>query len=215
MEWIAQILAAAAGSPWALAALAGLLVCDGFVPLLPAEALVVGVAAAMTAAGGDPWWMLAAAAPAAVVGALIAYWLGRRLNISEWRAMRRPAVAAVFRYAQRRLASRPASMLVSAKFLPVARIVVPMTAGAERMPLRRFLPLTVISVLAYLGFHVAVGAAAATWLPNPAVALGCGVAAAVALGLVLDLAAKGLARARVRAQLRKPPERSARSMSVV
>jgi membrane protein DedA with SNARE-associated domain len=190
MDFTGHLLGLLTASPWALAALAALLIVDGFFPFVPGETLVVGVSAATAAAGGNPWPLLAVAVPASLAGDLIAYGLGRRIRLAEWRVMRRPKAAAVFAYVRRRLDQSPASILLTAKFVPVVRSVVPMTAGAGRMPLRRYLPLTVVSVTAYTAFHVAVGAAAAAWLPNPAIALVSGVVVAALFGTVLDLVAK-------------------------
>ena len=203
MDTIGHLITLAAASPWALALLALALLIDGFFPFVPGETLVVATAAATVASGGSPWLVLAAAVPAALAGDLIAYHLGRRLGIERWINPKRPRLARAFGYAQRRLDASPASILLTAKFVPFARVAVSMTAGAGRMPLRRYLPLAVASVTLYTGFHLALGAlvgsAAFALLGNPLVALGVSVAVGLLAGVLIDVVVRG-----VRARFRRP-----------
>ncbi|WP_344792453.1 DedA family protein [Gryllotalpicola daejeonensis] len=203
MDTIGHLITLAAASPWALALVALALVIDGFFPFVPGETLVVATSAAMAAAGGSPWLVLAVAVPAALAGDLIAFHLGRRLGIERWITPKRPRLARAFHYAQRRLEVSPASILLTAKFVPFARVAVSMTAGAGRMPMRRYLPLAATSVTLYTGLHVAigvlVGSAAFALLGNPVIALAASIAAGLLTGVAIDL----LVRA-VRARFRRP-----------
>jgi membrane-associated protein len=201
MDTIGHLVTLAAASPWALALVALVLVIDGFFPFVPGETLVVATAAAATAAGGSPWLVLAVAAPAALAGDLIAYRIGHRLGIERWLSPRRPRLAKAFGHAKRRLDASPASILLTAKFLPFVRVAVSMTAGAGRMPFRRYFPLALASVTLYTGFHVALGAlvgsAAFALLGNPLIALAVSVAVGLAVGVVIDLLVR-VGRARFR-----------------
>jgi len=194
MDMISHLIAAAAASPWALAAVALLLIIDGFFPFVPGETLVVATAAAAGVAGGNPWLVVAVAIPAALAGDLIAYGVGRRLGIERRGAKRDGRIARAFRHAQHRLATNPASILLTAKFVPVLRVAVSMAAGSMRMPLRRYLPLAVTSISLYTGLHVAVGAlvgtAAGGILGNPLVALGVSLAVGLGIGLLVDTVVK-------------------------
>lgn len=190
MDTIGHLVAFAAASPWGLAVVALALIVDGFFPFVPGETLVVATASAAVAAGGSPWLVLAAAIPAALAGDLIAYRLGRRLGIERWATARHPRLARAFGYARRRLDENPGSILLTAKFIPFVRVAVSMTAGAGRMPLRRYLPLAVASVVLYTGFHVALGAlvgsAAFALLGNPVVALLASVGVGLLTGVLVD-----------------------------
>ncbi|WP_344774337.1 DedA family protein [Gryllotalpicola kribbensis] len=203
MDTVGHLVTLAAASPWALALVALALVIDGFFPFVPGETLVVATAAAAAAGGGSPWLVLAVAAPAALAGDLIAYHLGRRLGIERWVTPKRPRLARAFGSAQRRLELNPASILLTAKFLPFVRVAVSMTAGAGRMPMRRYFPLAVASVTLYTGFHVALGAvvgsAAFALLGNPLIALAVSIAVGFAAGVLIDLAMRV-----VRARFRRP-----------
>ncbi|MCL2516806.1 MAG: VTT domain-containing protein [Microbacteriaceae bacterium] len=197
MDTIGHLIAAAAASPWALALVALVLVVDGFFPFVPGETLVVATSAAIGVAGGNPWLVPLVAVPAALAGDLIAYHLGRRFGLDRWASRRNGRIARAFALARRRLGTSPASILLTAKFVPVVRVVVSMTAGSVRMPLRRYLPLAVTSITLYTGLHVAVGAlvgtAAGGILGNPLVALGVSLAVGLGIGALVDRVAKRLA----------------------
>jgi membrane protein DedA with SNARE-associated domain len=190
MDTIGHLVALAAASPWGLALVALALVIDGFFPFVPGETLVVATSAAAAAAGGSPWLVLAVAIPAALAGDLIAYHLGRRLGIERWATARHPRLARAFGYARRRLDENPGSILLTAKFIPFVRVAVSMTAGAGRMPFRRYLPLALASVALYTGFHVALGAlvgsAAFALLGNPLIALLVSIAVGLGTGVLID-----------------------------
>lgn len=196
-----HLITLAIASPWSLALVALFLIIDGFFPFVPGETFVVAAAAAAAAAGGSVWLVLAVAVPAALAGDLIAYHLGRRLGVERWITPKRPRLARAFRFAQRRLEASPASILITAKFLPFVRVAVSMTAGAGRMPMRRYFPLAVTSVTIYTAFHVAiaalVGSAAFAVLGNPLIAMGIAIAFGVLSGILVDLIAKAV-RARFR-----------------
>ncbi|HEY0248846.1 MAG TPA: DedA family protein [Gryllotalpicola sp.] len=200
MQTIEQLAGILAASPWALALVALALVIDGFFPFIPGETLVVAVAAGTAAAGGNPWLVFAVAVPAALAGDLIAYHLGRRLGVARWVSPRRPRLTAAFAQAERRLAENPASILLTAKFIPFVRVAVTMTAGAGRMPFRSYLPLAVASVTLYTGFHVAMGAlvgtAAGALLGNPLVALAVSIGMGAVVGALVDVAGKAVRRYR-------------------
>ncbi|MFC4243000.1 DedA family protein [Gryllotalpicola reticulitermitis] len=190
MDTIGHLVGIAAASPWALALMAAALIVDGFFPFIPGEMLVVAVASAATAAGHNPLVVLAVAIPAALAGDLIAYQLGRRLGIERWAGSRHPKLARAFAYSRSRLESRPASTLLTAKFLPFVRVAATMTAGAARMPVRRYVPVALTSVTLYTGFNLAVGAlvgsASFGLLANPLVSLGVSLVIGLAVGIGVD-----------------------------
>lgn len=190
MAFIGHLIALAAASPWALALVALVLVIDGFFPFLPGETLVVAAAAA----GANPWLLLAVSVAAALAGDLLAFHIGRRLGVDRWISAKRPRLSKAFLTARRRLATDPASILITAKFMPFVRVAVSMTAGASGMSRRRYVPLALASVGLYTGFHVALGAlvgtAAGSVLGNPLIALLVSVAVGFAVGAVIDLVRK-------------------------
>jgi membrane-associated protein len=158
---LSDFLTALAGSPWAYAVMAGILIIDGFFPFVPGETGVVTLAA-LGASGHGPvvWILLLVAIVATMIGDGIAFLVGRTVGIDRWSWMRRPRVARAFAWAAAGLVRRPTVFLMIAKFVPFARVAVTMTAGAGRLPVRRYLPISLAASTIYTAYHVVVAVVA-------------------------------------------------------
>lgn len=178
-----------AASPWVFAVLVLFVVVDAFFPPVPSETLVIAVAAYAVSTGGPPLWgIVAAAAVGAVLGDSIAYLLGRHLHIRGWRVMRARRLQAAFDWAEGALAARPARFIVSARYVPVGRVAVNMTAGAIKMPAPRFVALATVGGVTWAGYSTLIGIGSGMWLGDrPLVAMVVGVVGGIALGYVVDL----------------------------
>ncbi|PJJ73089.1 membrane protein DedA with SNARE-associated domain [Diaminobutyricimonas aerilata] len=189
MELLTDAILAIAQSPWVLIAIVGICLIDGFFPPVPSETLVVATAA-VAAAAGNPLLIVGivlAAALGAVIGDNIAYSLGRAVGVERWRWMRTDRVRAVVEWARRGLHRRTAALVLTARYIPVGRIAVNMTAGATGLPRRRFLPLTVLAGISWAVYSTGIGVLAGVWLKeNPLLGAAIGVVIAIALGLVID-----------------------------
>lgn len=176
-------------SPWVFAVLVLFVVVDAFFPPVPSETLVIAVAAYSVSTGGPPLWaIVAAAAVGAVLGDSIAYLLGRHLHIRRWRILRPRRVQAAFDWAEQALAARPARFIVSARYVPVGRVAVNMTAGSIKMPAPRFLGLATIGGLTWAGYSTLIGVGSGVWLGDePLLAMAVGVVGGIGLGYVVDL----------------------------
>lgn len=195
-----DLLLAMAASPWALVFLAGLLVIDGFFPFVPGETAVVALATLSAAGKGPPvWQVLLIAIIASTVGDSIAYWNGRQLGTSRWAWMRHARVASMFTWAHNGLARRPALFLISAKFVPVARVAVTMTAGASKLSPARYFPIAAFASTVYTAYHVAVAVFAGSLLSsNPVLAALTAIATVVAIGALIEAIGRVRARRRSR-----------------
>lgn len=203
--WAANL----AASPWILVVVVAFVIIDAFFPPVPSESLIIAVAAIGSAAGGpDTGLLVAAAAVGAFTGDLIAYWIGARLPIQRLPLMRSHRMQAAFAWADRALTHRPAPLIIAARYIPVGRVAVNMTAGTLRYPLRRFLPLSAIAALTWAGYSTLIGVGAGAWLHgNPVLAVVAGVAGGIAIGLGVDWV---LGRAlRVRPEPAEPTEPAA------
>lgn len=178
-----------AASPWVFAVLVLFVVVDAFFPPVPSETLVIAVAAYAVSTGGPPLWaIVAAAAVGAVLGDSIAYLLGRHLHIRGWRVMRARRLQTAFDWAEGALAARPARFIVSARYVPVGRVAVNMTAGAIKMRAPRFLALATVGGVTWAGYSTLIGIGSGMWLGDrPLVAMVVGVVGGIALGYVVDL----------------------------
>jgi membrane protein DedA with SNARE-associated domain len=202
MTEVTDFLTALAGSPWAYAVMAGILIIDGFFPFVPGETAVVTLTA-LGAAGHGPviWIVFLVAVVATMVGDGLAFAIGRTVGIERWSWMRRPRVARAFAWAASGLVRRPTVFLMVAKFVPFARVAVTMTAGAGRLPVRRYLPISFAASTVYTGYHVLVATIAGTAFASvPLLGAGVAIAAIVLFGVVFELVAMRPRRAALAAQ---------------
>jgi membrane-associated protein len=140
-----DLVFALAGSAWVYPVVFALVVIDGFFPPLPSETVVVALGALAVSAGAPhPVWLIAVTTAGAVLGDSTAYLIGRRIGPARFGWQRRPGVAGERAGARAALLARPASLLLTARYIPVGRVAVNMTAGATGFPARRFVPLAVL-----------------------------------------------------------------------
>ncbi len=191
-EW----LSALAASPWALAAMAALVVGDAFLVVIPGEAAVTVFGALAVSQGAPPLAaVIAIAAAAALTGDAACYLVGRKVGVERWSWMRTRRVRAALRTADTMLARRGATVMFTARFIPFARLAVNLVAGSSRMPLRRYLPLATGAASAWALYQALLGAAVAAIVPGgTAVAVVVSVALALLLGVAADLVAARLRR---------------------
>lgn len=178
----------AIASPWLYLVLFAVTIIDGFFPPVPSETVLVA-AAAVTASTGEGNLLLlgGVAAIGAAIGDNIAFVIGRGLGTTRFAWMRRPRVAATFAYAQRALDRRSATLILGARYIPVGRVAVNMSAGALGFPWRRFLPLSLIAGLSWSVFSLAIGLLAGAWIKDqPLLSAGLGIVIALLIGVVID-----------------------------
>jgi membrane-associated protein len=198
MELLSDLLLTAVTSPWVYLVVFAVVVIDGFFPPVPSESVVV-VAAALGVSTGSPHPVLVVliAAVGAATGDNVAYLLGRQIGTRRFRWMRRPGARAAMDRAARALARRPASLLLVARYIPVGRVAVNMTAGATGFAYRRFLPLSVVAGICWAGYSVSIGVLAGAWVKDqPVLGAAMGVGVALLLGVVMDRVSAAVARRR-------------------
>ena len=201
-----DFLTTLAGSPWAYAVMAGILIIDGFFPFVPGETGVVTLAA-LGASGHGPqvWLVLLIAIVATMIGDGIAFIIGRTVGIGRWSWMRRPRVARAFSWAAAGLLRRPTVFLMIAKFVPFARVAVTMTAGAGRLPVRRYLPISFAASTVYTGYHVVVAVIAGTAFASmPLLGAGVAIIAVILFGVLFEIIGMRPRRPAERASVTEP-----------
>jgi membrane protein DedA with SNARE-associated domain len=202
---LGDLLVGLGASPWVYLAVFLVCVVDGFFPPVPSESVVVGLAA-LALSTGQPSIvaLVAVAAAGAVVGDNIAYAIGAGIGTDRFRWMRRPRVRAAFDRARTGLDRRGALLIFTARYIPVGRIAVNMTAGATSYPRRRFLLLTLASGTTWALYSAFVGVAVGHLLGDqPVLAIVVAVVFAALLGLAIDLVARRIAAARTAAAGRR------------
>jgi membrane-associated protein len=183
-DWVVALTA----SPLIYVALYLFATIDGFFPPIPSESVVIGLAA-MSVATGAPniWIILAVAAAGAFTGDQIAYAIGRRAHVRRSRLFRRPRAQRTLDWAEHALATRGAAFIVGARYIPVGRVAVNMTAGAVGFPYLRFLGLTALAAVSWAIYSAAIGIGAGAWLHDrPVVAVIVGVVGGTLIGLGVD-----------------------------
>jgi membrane-associated protein len=200
LDALNALVLALAGSAWVYPVVFAFVVIDGFFPPLPSETVVVALGALAVSAGAPhPLGLIAVVTVGAVLGDVTAYLIGRRIGLARFAWQRRAGVLRVSDRARSALLARPASLLLTARYIPVGRVAVNMTAGATGFSLRKFLPLACLGGFCWATYSVLIGAVAGAWLRhNPLLGAVLAVAAALLLGLLVDTVVLRVLRARAR-----------------
>jgi len=189
-------LAGLAADPWALVVLFGLVLADSFLVVIPGE-IAVTVLGSIAAGGGVPplWAVVAVGGLAAFCGDTCCYLVGRLLHPERWRVFAtHPRFQRVHEWAKTRLRSHIAMAVFTVRFIPFARLVVNVTAGATGIRATRYLPVACISALMWAAYQALVGATIAAILPGGMItAVLVSIAAALVLGWIIDAALARLA----------------------
>jgi membrane protein DedA with SNARE-associated domain len=188
MTVVQDVVLGLAGSPWILLAVAVLAMIDGFFPPVPSESVIIAVAVLAVAGDGPNLWLLVlAGAVGAFCGDLIAYTIGTKLPIDRLRIFSSRRGQATLRWAKHALARRGTVFILSARFVPIGRVAVNMTAGAVGFPRRRFVVIAAIAGLMWGGYSTLLGMSAGVFLhDHPLVGVAVGVVGGVFVGLGVD-----------------------------
>ncbi|WP_055045758.1 DedA family protein [Devosia sp. A16] len=205
MDIVNDYVLGLAASPWIYLIAFGLIAVDGFFPPFPSESVVVALAA-LSAAGRGPdiGLLLAAAAAGAIAGDNVAYLGGRAIGRGRLLQLRFRPLVRLVGWAEAGLAARPGTLFLAARYVPLGRFGVNLTAGAVEYPFRHFLPWSVAAGASWAAYTVAVGFAAGKWFEaEPLVGMLVAIGVAFALGWLLDLAIGLVRRRRVGAGRRQ------------
>ena len=215
---VQDFVLSAADEWWALLILYGFCTIDGFFPPIPSESIVIALSTLAVQGETMPLWVIfVLAAAGALTGDLIAFSIGRRIPVRTIRLFRSERGQAVLDWAESRLSRRGGSFILSARYVPIGRVAVNMTAGAVGFPLRRFLFFDAIASLLWAGFGITIGTVAGHLLGDrPLLAMAVGIVIGIAVGYVIDrvLARFGLGGATLERREHEPvlvpsePERS-------
>lgn len=181
---------ALAGSPWVFVAMYAFATIDGFFPPLPSESLVIALAA-LSASSGEPnlALLLVAAAAGAFTGDQIAYQIGSKVHVRNLRILRSRRAQASLDWAEHALDRRGASFIIAARYIPIGRVAVNMSAGALGYPRRRFVGLTAVAAVMWASYSAVIGIASGAFLKgHPVIAVAVGVAGGIVLGVLVDWA---------------------------
>ena len=179
---------ALAESPWIFVVLYLFATVDGFFPPIPSESIVIALAALAISQGSpNVWLIMLVAALGAFTGDQIAYQIGTKVKVREIRILQSARAQAAVDWAEHALANRGAAFIIAARYIPVGRVAVNMTAGAVGYSRRRFVGLTAIAAVTWSVYAALIGIGAGAWLGNHmVVAVAVGIVGGLLLGLAID-----------------------------
>lgn len=176
------------GALWIYPALFTVTVIDGFFPPIPSESVVITLTVAAQTSGTT--WLpgvLIAAILGAWCGDQIAFSIGRRVGTDRVRFLQGRRGKAAVRWARRSLSRRGAAFIIAARYVPVGRIAVNMTAGAVGYSRRRFMEYSAVAAVLWGSYALAMGLVASVWLhEQPLLAMVVGVVLGVVVGLLIE-----------------------------
>ena len=192
LDTLTALVEAGAAATWVLPVVLLVAVFDALVPPVPSEGIVVALAAVAVAGDGPNLMALAVAAGVgAFLGDSLTYVVGRRFGPRRLHRITRPAARRALERASDTLDRRGAVVILTARYVPLGRVAVNLTAGATSFPPRRFFGLAAVAATTWAAWSVGVGALAGHWLEgNPLLGSVLGVVAALLLGLVIDRVAR-------------------------
>ncbi|GEK22179.1 DedA family protein [Cellulomonas xylanilytica] len=176
------------GSPWIFVVLYLFATIDGFFPPVPSESIVIALSAVAMAEGTPNLALIMlVAAAGAWSGDQIAYQIGTKVKVRDLRFLRSAKGQAAVDWAENALENRGAAFIIAARYIPIGRVAVNMTAGAVGYSRRRFMGLTAIAAVTWGCYSALIGIGAGAWLhDHTLVAVAVGVVGGLAIGLVVD-----------------------------
>jgi membrane-associated protein len=128
------------------------------------------------------------------------------VGLDRWRWMRRDSAQRAIRWAREGLHRRATVLILTARYIPVGRVAVNVTAGATGLARRRFFGLSTLAGLSWAVYSVGIGLFAGRWLAgNPLLAALLGIAIALTIGVVIDRVTSSLTARRARRQVDEAP----------
>jgi len=161
---------------------------DAVIPVVPSESVVIASASAWQSVG-EPILVLVfvAAALGAWCGDQIAYTIGMLVGVRNNRFFHRPRIIAALDWAEHSLEHRGTLYIIAARFVPMGRVAVNLSAGALRYPRRRFMAVDALAVSIWAGWGIGIGTVAASFLgDNLLLSIVVGVSGGVLLGMLVD-----------------------------
>ncbi|TCN58475.1 membrane protein DedA with SNARE-associated domain [Rhodococcus sp. SMB37] len=188
MDVINEFIIGQAAALWVYPLLFFVCVVDGFFPPVPSETILVTLAS-LSGSTGKPylWVVIPLAALGAIVGDNIAYTIGRKVGTERFAWMRKPKARAAFGWARKGLDKRGAAIIITARYIPIGRIAVNMTAGATRYPRKKFVPLTIIGGITWAVYSSMMGRLVGGFFhEQPLLGAVVSICVAVVLGIGID-----------------------------
>ena len=175
-------------SVWIYFAVWAVAVVDGIFPPVPSESIVIA-AAATSRVEQTPvlWGIWIAAAVGAWCGDQVAFSIGRAVHPARVPMLRGPKGRSVLAWAEHALEHRGTAFILAARFIPVGRVAVNLTAGALRFPRKRFMIIDAVAACVWATYGCVLGVFAGSLFDDSLLlAISVGVVGGIILGFLVD-----------------------------
>lgn len=188
LNTVSTFILSTAEQPWVYLLVFICCTVDGFFPPFPSESVVVGLASLVLTQGvPSPWLLIVSAGLGAFIGDNIAYAIGSAIGTRRFRWMRSARMKRSFAWAGFELQKRAASLILVARFIPIGRVAVNLTAGATGYSRRSFVVLTGLSAVVWSTYSVGIGVVAGAWFGhNHLLGVMVAIGIAVVVGIIVD-----------------------------
>ncbi|MEU3331890.1 DedA family protein [Glutamicibacter creatinolyticus] len=205
MEMVNEAIMQAASAWWVLPLLFAFCLIDGVFPVVPSETFLVSLAAVGFGSGSPNLLLIFLIGVAgAIIGDQITFRIGRSIGYRQFAWMRSGRAKKVLDFAARKLETSGALLIFTARYIPLGRVAVNLTAGATGYSYQRFTFFDVIGCITWGGFSVGIGAVAGNWLSdNKLLGVVLSVAIALVLGFIIDRIVNKILEAVHRKRLRR------------
>ncbi|MEU0096808.1 DedA family protein [Kribbella sp. NPDC006257] len=147
MEVVRHLLSVAMASHWLLLILFVAAAVDAVFPVVPSEGMVITAGMAAAAGHQNLLLVIVVAMVGSVIGESVCYFLGRGSGPALRRWMRRrDARQAIYEKVSHALHTRGGLVLMTVRYIPGARMVATLTAGATAYSFRKFIVFTIAGV---------------------------------------------------------------------
>jgi membrane protein DedA with SNARE-associated domain len=167
---------------------------DAFIPMAPAESVVIASSSAWANGGAgilelsNPFLpaIFVTAAAGAWCGDQVAYFIGSKFDVRKFRMFRNERGIKSIAWAEHALEKRGTTFIIAARHIPMGRITVNLMAGALQYPYRRYMGVDAIAVVIWAAWGVALGTFAGAVFDNLIVSIIVGIAGGIVLGILAD-----------------------------
>jgi membrane-associated protein len=183
-DWVV----AAGGTWWVPFVVFGLCAVDAFFPTVPSESVIVALSSLWASSSVPPIWLTVIAGwTGAFLGDNIAYLIGRTVGWKRFGFLHRGRGLAAVQAAERGLERRALLFLMTARYIPLGRTAVNLTAGAVRYPWRKFWHRSLAATFVWAVYSCTIGAVAGSWFEdNHLLAITVAVVIAVVVALIVE-----------------------------
>ncbi len=161
---------------------------DAVFPVVPSESVIIGAASAWQSVGKPILSLLfLVGAAGAWCGDQTAYFIGTKVDVRHIKFFRRPRILAALDWAEHALEHRGTLYIIAARFIPMGRVAVNLSAGALRFPHRRFMWVDAIATSIWAAWGILIGTVAASLFEGQLLlSIAAGIAGGVVLGFAVD-----------------------------